>query len=68
MPLFEVAIVKRPTPAEIEKGIPEKLILGPVPVISRDKEAAATVALMENPVPLPNDPSMWEVLVRPFVQ
>lgn len=69
MPLFEVAIIQRPTKKEAEDGASEKLVFGPVSVIARDQQSAAINAVMDTGKSLPGtetDRSRWEVLVRPF--
>ena len=66
MPLFEVAILQKPTKKEAEDGGAEKLIFGPKFVISRDENAAGFTALMGEGVPRDLDMSRSEVLVRPF--
>jgi|TARA_Y100000034_G_scaffold95488_1_gene116020 hypothetical protein len=40
MPLFEVALIEKPTKKEAEDGEIEKLILSPTPVLARDDQAA----------------------------
>jgi hypothetical protein len=65
MPLFEVAIVNRPTRKEQEEGETEKLVFGPKAVIARDQQTAAIAAVMSGEVP-PLDMSRCEVLCRPF--
>ncbi len=66
MPLYEVAIIERPTRKEAEDGTPEKLILKPTAVIAKDEQAAAISAVMDNPLPPDTDRQRLEVLVRPF--
>lgn len=69
MPLFEVAIIQKPTKKEAEDGASEKLVFGPVSVIARDQQSAAINAVMDgskNQLPSDSDRSRWEVLVRPF--
>jgi hypothetical protein len=69
MPLFEVAIIQKPTRKEAEEGASEKLVFGPVPVVARDQQSAAINAVMDGSktqMPADTDRSRWEVLVRPF--
>lgn len=66
MPLFEVAILQKPTKKEAEEGGNEKLIFGPKHVIARDDQAAGFAALMGGDVPRDLDMNRAEVLVRPF--
>lgn len=66
MPLFEVAILERPTKKEIEDGTgAEKLVFGPKAVVAPDVQAAAISAVMDNPA-IKVERSRMEVLVRPF--
>lgn len=65
MPLFEIAILQRPTKKEAEEGIEEKLVFGPKFVVSADRESAALRCLLqEKPENL--DLSRSQVLARPF--
>ena len=66
MPLFEVAIIERPTKNDAEAGSVEKLVFGPKAVIARDQQAAAITAVMDGGVPNGVDRQRLEVLVRPF--
>lgn len=67
MPLFEVAIVQKPTKKEIEDGSAvEKLVFGPVAVIGRDEQSAAIAAVTGPDAPKALDLTRSEVLVRPF--
>lgn len=66
MPLFEVAILERPTPKDKEDGKSEKLVFGPKAVVAADSQSAAITAVMENPNMGDLDKSRMEVLVRPF--
>lgn len=66
MPLFEVAIIEKPTKKEIDEGTGvEKLVFGPKPVVARDGQSAAIAAVMGGEAPKV-DMSRAEVLVRPF--
>lgn len=65
MPLFEVAIIEKPTRKEAENGAGEKLVYGPKPVIARDAQSAVVVALLSDDKPTINM-ERAEVLVRPF--
>jgi len=66
MPLFEVAILEKPTKKEAEEGASEKLVFGPKAVVARDNQSAAIAAVMDGEVPKDIDRSRMEVLVRPF--
>ena len=66
MPLFEVAIIERPTKKEIEEGTgQEKLVFGPKAIVASDGQSAAITAVMDNPS-IKVERSRMEVLVRPF--
>ena len=67
MPLFEVAIIQKPTKKEIDEGTGvEKLAFGPEAVIARDAQTAAIVAVTGTRAPKDLDMTRAEVLVRPF--
>lgn len=65
MPLFEVAILEKPTKKEIEDGKSERLVLKPTAVVAADEQSAAISAVMDNN-PEDLDRSRMEVIVRPF--
>jgi hypothetical protein len=68
MPLFEVAILQKPTKKEVEEeGKTETLVYGPKAVVARDPQGAGIAAVMSPDAPKGIDPSKCEVLVRPFV-
>lgn len=65
MPLFEVAILERPTQKEAEEGKGERLVLSPKAVVAPDAQSAAISAVMdEGEVKV--DRQRMQVLVRPF--
>ena len=66
MPLFDVAILERPTKKEAENGQCERLVFGPKSVVANDEQSAAISAVMDNTETLKVDKSRMEVLVRPF--
>ena len=66
MPLFEVAILEKPTKKEAEEGASEKLVFGPTAVVARDQQSAAIAAVMGKDVPSDIARERMEVLVRPF--
>lgn len=66
MPLFEVAIIEKPTKKDAEEGASEKLVFGPRAVVARDSQSAAIAAVMDGGVPSGLDRQRMEVLVRPF--
>lgn len=66
MALYEVALIEKPTPKELEEGRVEKLILPPTAVIAKDDKSAGVQAVMQNKDKIQADLSRVEVLVRPF--
>lgn len=67
MPLFEVAIIQKPTKKEIEEGTgTETLLFGPTAVLARDSQTAAIAAVTGPGAPQGLDMNRAEVLVRPF--
>lgn len=64
MPLFEIAIIEKPTKKEAEEGGVEKLIFGPKAIIGRDGQSAAIAAVMSEGKAINLDKA--EVIVRPF--
>lgn len=67
MPLFEVAIIRKPTKKEVEEGTGEEgLVLPPTSVVARDSNAAVISAVTQNGGIKNFDPNKCEVLVRPF--
>lgn len=65
--LFEVAVLRIPTPNEQKNGHGEELILAPTPILARDREGAVLAAggLFIQRAETSND--QIKVLVRPFV-
>lgn len=66
MPLFEVAILQKPTNKEREDGASDKLVFGPKAVVANSDQDAAIAAVLDGGVPTDLDRSRMEVLVRPF--
>jgi hypothetical protein len=68
MPLFEVALLQKPTKKELEEGTgKEELLFGPKAVVARDSQGAAIMAVLDEDFEkLDIDMSRVEVLVRPF--
>lgn len=67
MPLFEVAILERPTKKERSEGsAEEKLVFGPKAVIASDTQAAGIRAVMENKESIDVSFDRMQVIVRPF--
>jgi hypothetical protein len=65
MPLFEVAILERPTSKEEEDGKSERLVFGPVAIVASDSQNAAIAAVMDGK-DITVDRARMQVLVRPF--
>ena len=65
MPLFEVAILERPTKKDAEEGTTEKLVFGPKAVVATDAQSAAIAAVLDGGE-IKVERSRMEVLVRPF--
>ena len=67
MPLFEVAIIKKPTKKESDEGTAvEELILEPTAVLARDSSSAVIAAVTKDGGLKGFDSNKCEVLVRPF--
>lgn len=66
MPLFEVAILEKPTKKEAEEGKTERLVFGPVAVVAKDTQGAAIAAVLDKTADVVVDRQRMEVLVRPF--
>lgn len=66
MPLFEVAILEKPTKKEREDGTVEKLVFGPKAVVAGDAQSAALAAVLGEGAPEGLNLQRSEVLVRPF--
>jgi hypothetical protein len=63
MPLFEIAIIKKPTKKELDEGTgQEELLFGPKTVLAKDEQAAGMMAVMGQNVDL----NRSQVLIRPF--
>jgi len=68
MPLFEVAILQKPTKKQAEDGGIEVLLYGPKAVVAKDAQAAAIGAVMGGDLPKEVDLQRLDVLIRPFSQ
>ena len=66
MPLFEVAILEKPTPKQKEDGQSDKLVFGPKAIVANNEQDAAISAVMDGGVPAGLDRSRMEVMIRPF--
>lgn len=67
MPLFEVAILEKPTKKEVEEtGSIEKLVFGPKAVVANDAQSAAINAVLGSTDLATIDRARMQVLVRPF--
>lgn len=66
MPLYEVAILEKPTQKEIDdEGKTERLVFGPKAVVANDPQSAAISAVLDGEKPT-IDKARMTVLVRPF--
>lgn len=67
MPLYEVAIIRKPTKKETDEGTGrESILLSPVAVVARDPQGAVIAAVTKDGGLKDFDPNTCEVLVRPF--
>ena len=67
MPLFEVAIIKKPSKKELDEGTGiEELVLAPTPVVARDPNSAVIAAVTKDGGLKGFDANKCEVIVRPF--
>lgn len=66
MPLFEVAMIEKPTKKQLDDGLAEKLVMPPRAVLAKDQNSAAIIAVMDGGLPAEVDRTRLEVLVRPF--
>lgn len=67
MPLFEVAIIRKPTKKEIDEGTgQEGLVLAPTAVVARDANSAVIAAVTKDGGVPGFDANKCEVIVRPF--
>jgi hypothetical protein len=66
MPLFEVAILRRPTKKEHEDGAGEELLYGPKAMLAKDKETAGLMVMRSKDVPEDLDLNRADLIIRPF--
>jgi hypothetical protein len=66
MPLYEVAILEKPTVKESEDGVLETLVYGPTAIVGRDSQDAAMSAMLNLLKEHTLDRSRLQVLARPF--
>jgi hypothetical protein len=67
MPLFEVAILEKPTKKDAADGKSERLVFGPKAVVAADTQSAAIAAVMDAGGSIGEiDRQRMDVLVRPF--
>ena len=64
--LFEVAIIEHPTEQESKNGKGSSLVMGPIPVVAPDAQAACISAVLTNGKASAMDMNRVEVIVRPF--
>lgn len=66
MPLFEVAVLEKPTKKAAEEGETlERLVFGPKVIVAGDSQSAAIGVFLENKLDV--DRTRMQVLVRPFI-
>lgn len=63
MPLFVVAMTRKPTKEQAENGAEDEIILAPTAVFAKDNQAAAVKAAVVGKV---TDTTNVDVQVRPF--
>jgi len=66
MPLFEIAVLVKPSHDEANRGEQEKLVFGPKAIVAKDAQSAPLVAALDPGFPKGMDPGKLEVLCRPF--
>jgi len=66
MPLFEVAMIKVPTPKEMEEGAAEELVVPITAVVAGNEQSAAIQVAMTKKLDI--DMARVQVLVRPFAK
>jgi hypothetical protein len=66
MPLFEVAIIEKPTPNEEKDGAVEKLVYGPKPVMARNNTGAMMKVVRDCNQLEDAEEDRITILVRPF--
>lgn len=66
MPLFEVAIIQKPTKKGQEEGELERLVLPPTHIIADSDRSASMQAILQNRTTIGDETARLEVLVRPF--
>ena len=74
MPLFEVAILEKPTKSDEAEGAVERLVFGPKALVAASINAAEMAAILEagaailkGSTDFPEISARMRVLVRPFV-
>jgi hypothetical protein len=70
MPLFEVAVLEKPTKDAQDHGAQERLVLGPVSIVAPNPEVAKILIGKNLPATVNGmevAPDRLEVLVRPFL-
>lgn len=66
MPLFQVVILEKPKKKDAENGNLERLVLGPINIVSTDTQAAALSVIMDN-ADMEINRNRMDVQVRPFM-
>lgn len=67
MPLFQVAIIRKPTQNEREDGKGDELVLEPQAVVAKDQQTASSLVAAAKPdLFAKGNTDQLEVLCRPF--
>ena len=66
MPLFQFAIIKKPTGEEQKKGAQDELLVAPTPILAKDINTATLLAGRKIPENVLDILDRIEVAVRPF--
>ena len=68
MPLFEVAMIKVPTPNEVKGGATEELVMAPTAVIAANAQTAALIVGRKADLKDMSDKDLGRIqtLIRPF--
>jgi hypothetical protein len=65
--VFQVVVIEEPSKNSADDGELEKLILGPITLVAKDKDSAGAIVCMENAGALKSvKKERMKVLVRPF--
>ena len=64
--LFEVALLKKPTPNEEDAGQLEELLVAPEPIIAQNDHSAGAKSIMKHKDKIADIFDRVEVVIRPF--